>query len=158
MNQPEDTTELDDLLAESQANDPLDSLLAESLEAVNVEKEAKAARERVKRGGQSVAQRQEDAERIRRWELAREWETVANVALFERHTCQCGKHSTIFRQLLTRQTHRTLRHSTRWQTTDKVDTDLPYEVVVQKWESPMCVQCSDIFGFEFKGVTEWKGE
>ena len=104
-------TDLEDLLAESQADDspddsdPLAELLAESLAATREALEAKQARERAKRGGQSAAEAAEDAERIRRWELAHEWKAVANVALFERHTCACGRHQTIFRQLMTRQQH-----------------------------------------------------
>ena len=154
-------TDLEDLLAESQADDspddsdPLDELLAESLAAAREQLEAKAARERAKRGGQSASEATEDAERIRRWELAHEWKAVANVALFERHTCACGRHQTIFRQLMTRQQHRHLRDSQRWQRADASLADLPNEVVVQKWETPMCPACAPQAGFEFRNVTEW---
>lgn len=153
------STELEDLLAESQANggtDPLDDLLAESMAATKEALEAKQARERRKRGGQSAADAAEGAERIRRWELAHEWRAVANVALFERYECQCGRHQTIFRQLMTRQQHRHLRDSQRWQQADSALTDLPNEVVVQKWQTPMCPACSSQVGFEFRNVTEWK--
>jgi len=152
-------TELDDLLAESQADnsDPLDDLLAESLAATREAQQAKEARERIKRGGQSAAQQAEDAERIKRWELQNEWKAVANVALFERYRCACGRQQTIFRQLMTRQQHRHLRDSQRWQQADAALTDLPNEVVVQKWETPMCPACSPQVGFEFRNVTEWQG-
>lgn len=155
-------TDLEDLLAESQADDspddsdPLDELLAESLAATREALEAKQARERAKRGGLSAAQQAEDAERIRRWELAHEWRAVANVALFERHTCACGRHQTIFRQLMTRQQHRHLRDSQRWQQADASLANLPNEVVVQKWETPMCPACAPQAGFEFRNVTEWQ--
>lgn len=153
-------TDLEDLLTESQssleADDPLNELLVESLAAAQEQLEAKAARERAKRGGLSAAQQAEDAERIRRWELAHEWKAVANVALFERHTCACGRHQTIFRQLMTRQQHRHLRDSQRWQRADASLADLPNEVVVQKWETPMCPACSPQAGFEFRNVTEWQ--
>lgn len=156
-------TDLEDLLEESQADtsndsDPLDELLAESLAAVREAAEAKAARERRKRGGQSAAEAAEDAERLRRWELAHEWKPVANVALFERHTCDsCGRHQTIFRQLMIRQQHRHLRDSQRWQQAEASLADLPNEVVVQKWSAPMCPACSPQAGFEFRNVTEWQG-
>lgn len=155
-------TDLEDLLTESQSSleesdDPLNELLAESLAATREALEAKAARERRKRGGQSAEQQAEDAERIRRWELAHEWKAVANVALFERYTCACGRHQTIFRQLMTRQQHRHLRDSQRWQQADAALTDLPNEVVVQKWQTPMCPACSPQVGFEFRNVTEWEG-
>jgi len=153
-------TDLEDLLTESQssleADDPLNELLAESLAAAREQLEAKAARERAKRGGLSAAQQPEDAERIRRWELAHEWKAVANVAMFERHTCACGRHQTIFRQLMTRQQHRHLRDSQRWQRADASLADLPNEVVVQKWETPMCPACAPQAGFEFRNVTEWQ--
>lgn len=148
--------ELEGLLVESQAAESdLDDLLAESLAAAREEAEAKQARERAKRGGQSASEAAEDAERIRRWELAHEWKAVANVALFERHTCACGRHQTIFRQLMTRQQHRHLRDSQRWQRVDASLANLPNEVVVQKWETPMCPACAPQAGFEFRNVTEW---
>lgn len=155
----EQDTELEDLLAESTTTaDPLEELLAESLTATREAREAKAARERRKRGGQSAAQQAEDAERLRRWELAHEWKPVANVALFERHTCNsCGRHQTIFRQLMQRQQHRHLRDSQRWQQVEASKADLPNEVVVQKWETPMCPACAPQAGFEFKNVMEWQG-
>lgn len=154
----DETQELDDLLEESleESDDPLNELLAESLAATREALEAKAARERRKRGGQSAEQQAEDAERIRRWELAHEWKAIANVALFERYTCACGRHQTIFRQLMTRQQHRHLRDSQRWQQADAALADLPNEVVVQKWETPMCPACSPQVGFEFRNVTEWQ--
>lgn len=159
MSQHAIDTELDDLLTEStdSSADPLAELLAESLAATREALEAKAARERAKRGGQSPAQQAEDAERIRRWELAHEWKPVANVALFERHTCACGRHQTIFRQLMTRQQHRHLRDSQRWQQAEASIASLPNEIVVQKWESPMCPACAPQAGFEFRNVTEWQG-
>ena len=135
----------------------LDELLEESMAAARERLEAKAAHDRAKRGGQSAAEQAEDAERIRRWELAHEWKTVANVALFERHTCACGRHQTIFRQLMTRQQHRHLRGSQRWQQADASIANLPNEVVVQKWETPMCPACAPHAGFEFRNVTEWQG-
>ena len=33
--------------------------------------------------------------------------------------------------------------------------DLPNEVVVQKWKTPMCPACAPQAGFEFRNVTEW---
>jgi hypothetical protein len=159
-----DNDDLDDLLQESLPSgsagadiDPLDALLAESLAESREQLEAKLARDRAKRGGQSAAQKAEDDERIRRWELAHEWKAIANVALFERYRCACGRQSTIFRQLMTRQQHRHLRDSQRWQRAESSIADLPNEVVVQKWDSPMCPSCAPQAGFEFRNVTEWIG-
>lgn len=149
--------DLESLLAESEPeSDPLAELLAESLTATREAAEAKAARERRKRGGQSATEAAEDAERLRRWELAHEWRPVANVALFERHTClTCGQHQTIFRQLMQRQQHRHLRDSQRWQQVEASLASLPNEVVVQTWETPMCPACAAQAGFSFDRVTEW---
>ena len=152
--------ELDALLTPEPPDDevdPLDELLAESMATVKDQLEAKLARERLKRGGNTAAQQAEDAERIRRWELANEWQAVANVALFERHRCNCGRQQTIFRQLMQRQQHRYLRDSTRWQAVEAINAELPKEVVVQKWATPMCTECSPQSGFVFEHVTEWTG-
>lgn len=138
--------------------DPLEDLLAESMAATKEAQAAKAARERIKRGGLTAKEREADEERIRRWELQNEWRAVANVALFERHRCNCGRQQTIFRQLMERQEHRHLRGSFRWQKTTASKAGLPNEIVVQKWETPMCTYCSTQAGFDFSGsVKEWEG-
>lgn len=160
------TSELEHLLAESvvmAAEEPtkptldLDDLLAESMVSVKAEREAKAARERLKRGGLSAADQAADAERIRQWELANEWKVVANVAMFERYRCACGRQQTIFRQLMQRQQHRHLRDSMRYQRAETQKADLPNEIAVQKWEVPMCTHCSPAAGFDFntQQVKEW---
>lgn len=157
--------DLEDLLEESltpaarQEPDPLEALLAESMAGAKEAAAAKAARERLKRGGQSAKDKAEDEERIRRWELANEWRTVANVALFERHRCACGRQQTIFRQLMERQENRHLRGSHRWQKVKATRPDLPCEIAVQKWETPFCTHCSGDAGFDFQTcrVTEWEG-
>lgn len=152
--------EATDPVAEEQAAeiDPLDELLSESLAEVAEQRATKDARERLKRGGATATQRAEDEERIRRWEALHEWKAVANVAQFERHKCACGRQQTIFRQLMTRQVHRHLK-VVRWQQAETTLADLPNEIVVQKWETPMCTYCADTRGFDFKtqSVKEWEG-
>lgn len=151
--------ELDALLVEvTPEADPMEELLQEALQEAAVEKHAKAARDRIKRGGQSAAQIAEDAERIRLWELAHSWTAVANVALFERHECMgCGKHQTIFRQLMSHEVHRTMKATERWVAVEAAKADLPNEVAVQKWEAPMCPACSPKMGYVFRNVKEWQG-
>jgi hypothetical protein len=137
----------------------LDELLAESLDQVREERAVKATRQRVRKSGWTGVD-PADAERIRRWELANEWLAVANVALFHRYRCiNCSRQQTVFGQLMLRQEHRHLRNTQRWQRTDTNRADLPSEVVVQKWVTPMCTECAYLAGFEMgKGkVTEWKG-
>lgn len=139
--------------------DPLEALFQESIAASREAQAAKDARERVKRGGLTSAEQAADAERIRRWELAHEWKPVANVALFERHRCACGRQRTIFRQLMQRQEHRHMHGAMRWQQVESSRLDLPSEVAVQKWESPMCPDCISGHGYSFEQgkVTEWQG-
>lgn len=159
MTQAPQDNELDSLLAESvEGLDPLDALLAESMETVKQNKEAKLARERLKRGGQSAAQIAEDAERIRQWELAHEWTIVANVAFWERHECDgCGHHQTIFRQFMHRQVHNRMAKTERWVEADKMSAEHPSETLVQKWSTPMCPRCCEQQGFPFRNVQEMKG-
>lgn len=136
--------------------DPLDALLEESMGAVREAKEAKAARERVKRGGQTAAEQAEDAERIRRWELANEWKAVANVAVFGRHVCSCGHVSLSFSQLMVRQQHRHLRDSQRWQASTKNSAGLPSETVIRERAVLMCGDCAPVHGFNMQNPTIWK--
>lgn len=144
--------------AHAEAGDVLDDLLAESMAEVKEAQAVKNARERLKRGEVSDKERQAGEERIRRWELANEWRPVANVALFERYKCACGRQQTIFRQLMQRQEHRHMRGTQRWQQVEAGKADLPNEVAVQKWNTPMCTECSPRAGFTFGAgrVTEWR--
>ena len=131
--------------------------MAESLGQAKQELLAKTARERLKRGSGSQQEREEDAARIRAWEATHEYTDAANVALWERHRCACGRQQTIFRHFMTRQVHRYLRTTQRWVKTDELDDDLPNETMVQKWNTPMCTHCAPQAGWEFKNVTEWEG-
>lgn len=157
--------ELDDLLAEglpakgAPAQDQdleisLDELLAESLEQAREEKEAKAVAERRKRGGTLS---EEDLARIRAWEAKHEWKPMANVALFDKTTCNgCGRQQTIFTALLQRQEHRHLKDAMRWTAVESVDPKLPNEVAVKKYRAGMCTNCCERAGFTFNVVKEWQ--
>ena len=130
--------------------DDLEALLGEAKAAERDAREAKDARERVKRGGLTPAQRAEDEARLREWEARHEWRAVANVAQFERHRCACGRQQTIFRQLMQKQQHRHLRDSVRYVQVDAQIAALPNEILVQKWNTPMCTECAPRVGFDFK--------
>jgi len=145
---PLDLTALDDF---SDLND----LLADALSAQKEIADAKAAKDRQKRGGGSSQERAADAERIARWEAAHEWRAVANVALFHRFSCACGAHSTVFEQLMVRQQHRHLRDSYRWQLTKTAHAELPNEVTIRKTSSPVCPKCAESKGWVFSNITEW---
>lgn len=153
---PFDELEALDCNGENETLDDLEALLGESMASVKEEAEAKAARERIKRGGQSTAERQADAERMRRWELAHEWKIVANVGLFKRYACTCGSVTTVFEGLMTRQTHRHLRDSSRWQVVQAVRADLPNETMIQHHPRTTCPECAGKLGFDLSRAGEWK--
>ena len=95
--------------------DSLDNLLTESLDTVRAGEEARGARERLRRGGQSTAERAEDAARIAAWEAAHEWSPVANVGVFMHTVCACGRRGEEFlSSLMVRETHRTQKFTQRW--------------------------------------------
>lgn len=129
--------------------DDLEALLTEAKDAERTAREAKDARERVKRGGLTASQRAEDEARLRDWEAKHEWRDEANVALFERYRCACGRQQTIFRQLMRKQVHRHLRDSVRYVKMDAQSIHLESEILVQKWETPMCTECAPRNGFSF---------
>lgn len=137
----------------------LDELLAtkihEAAEKSTLQSKVAQARERLKRGGTSAAERAEDLARIARWEALYEWKDDANVALYHRFTCACGAHNTVFEAMMRRQQHRHLRDSRRWVKAETWLPDLPNEVAVRKTSTPICPRCSESKGFDFRNVTEW---
>lgn len=137
----------------------LDELLAKKIHEAQakgaLQDKVAAARERLKRGGTSAAERAEDLARIARWESLYEWKDDANVALYHRFVCSCGAHSTVFEAMMRKQQHRHLRDSRRWVKADTWLPDLPNEVAVRRTETPICPKCSESKGFGFRNVTEW---
>lgn len=164
--------DLDDLLEESleaeaeaepasETEADLDDLLAESVALRDDAKAAAEARDRLRKrhagSGRSAAEIAADEARVREWELRNDWEATANVALFERYKCQCGRQQTIFRQIMQRQVHRQYQATERWQVVETTDPDLPSEIMVQKWTTGMCTNCASDHGFDFQTlpVGEW---
>jgi hypothetical protein len=128
----------------------LEALLTEATTAQRDAARVKEARERAKRGGLAPQERAEDEARIRAWEARNEWQDAANVACFERYRCACGRQQTIFRQLMRRQTHRHLKQgATRWIEATESLASLPSEIVVKRWNTPMCTTCAPAAGFDF---------
>lgn len=134
----------------------LDDLLAESTAAVVEAQQAKAARERLKRGGQSQVEKMEDLERVRAWEAAHEWLAVANCALFDRYECACGQSSVAFSGLLRRETHRHVKFSQRWMSVPNSLAALPNETVIRSIEVPLCSVCALGKGWDFSKSTNWE--
>lgn len=132
----------------------LDELLAEAIQDKKVAEQVKAARAKAK-GGFNLSP--EDLERIRRWELEKEWKAVAVAAVFLRTECSCGYHSTIFQQLMLEQKHRNDQHANRW-TQQLPDTipDLPSKTIIRKQMTAMCQWCAEEKGFPLTGATYWE--
>ena len=143
-----DFDEPQDSAPENETLDDLEALMSESLAQAQETAEAKAARERVRRGGQSPKEKAEDDARLRAWELRHEWEPAANVAVIEYRTCACGAHAAIFSQLMQRQVHRTMRASSRWQTVTSRSPSLPNEVIRKQVAVPLCLECLPKAGFD----------
>lgn len=138
--------------------DDLNALLGEAMAATKETEQAKLARERLKRGGLSAAEREADAARIADWEARHEWRAEANVALFVEITCEtCNTYSTSFSHFMQRQVHRHLRDSQRWTTVDNCKADLPNEVVLQKKLTAMCDECAPAKGWLLESATTWEG-
>lgn len=138
--------------------DELNALLADAMQNSKAGLEVKAAREKLKKGGLSAAEREADAARIAEWESKHEWRAEANVALFIETGCDdCGTYSQAFSHYMQRQAHRHLRESRRWVTTDRIMSDLPNEVVIQTKMTAMCEDCAPAKGWLIEQATKWEG-
>jgi hypothetical protein len=135
----------------------LDDLLKESVTARNDNIAAKAAKDRLKRGGQSTRERLEDLQRLAAWEAAHEWEAKANVAHFGVQVCACGATHSLFFGLMERQTHRHLRTTQRWVKVDTTKAALPNEVVYRTSKAAMCQLCCTEKGWSWSTATVWQG-
>lgn len=155
------TDALDDLMQESleepSSGDLLEDLLSESLVQVREQREAKAAKDRLKRGGLSAQERLEDEARIRAWEAAHEWKAEANVSLFIRYICACGSHREVFSGLMQREQHRHLtNHAKRWVAVPSAKADLPNEVLIKEQHMPLCYSCAEVKGWDLTKATVWE--
>lgn len=141
-------------LPTSDANDldELEALLGEAMADAKDVQAVKAARAKAK-GGFGLSA--DDLDRIRKWELAKEWLPVANVALFRRYTCQCGYHSTVYEGLMLEQRHRHSKAANRWTTQDSSVASLPNKSAIRKTSVPMCQRCADSKGFSLITDLEW---
>lgn len=153
---------LDAVIAEPSATAPadiddLDALLGESMAVKRSNDAAKAAKERLKRGGMSQAERLETEALIRQWELAHEWKPEANVALFTRQVCHCGVEQTCFNRLMTRMRHRHLAHSAmRWLPAEVAQSVLPNETTIRVVKVPLCGSCAETKGWSMVNPILWK--
>lgn len=154
--------ELDDLLEQSTAKPPkasapvpvildeLQDLLDESLALKQEEAAIKFLREKQKRGGGTAQERAEDEARIREWEARREWDTKANVAVFEVRECSCGTVETIYSHLMHWQQHKEKRISRSVRAHQQIAA-LPNMIAKQQVKVDCCSKCAELKGWDLKG-------
>lgn len=156
----EDFTELESLLSppkpEVDGLDELEELLGEAMAAKLDADKVKLARAKAKSGFSNTP---DDLERIRKWELANEWRPAANVAFFERSQCSCGKHHTVFRQLMLRQVGRLNPNNNRWtvlsRENDIINAKLPKETAMRITKVPICPACCADTGYSLSSHWTW---
>lgn len=142
-----DVTDIDETF------DELEELLEGALaERADIEK-VKAARAKAK-GGYGLSP--EDLERVRQWELRKEWLPVSNTAIFKRYVCACGFHSTVFEGLMLEQKHRHDTHANRWTAQETSVASLPNNTAVRVKKIPMCQRCAASKGFPISSEVIWE--
>lgn len=134
----------------------LDALLKESVATRNETVAAKAAKERLRKGGQSARERAEDQARLTAWEAAHEWVNRANVAYFERTVCQCGAVTQLFIGLMQRREHRHLRATMDWKAAATSLAGLPNEVAHRTRQVGMCAECASVKGWATEVAYAWE--
>lgn len=140
--------ELDDLLDQSLArSDDLDDLLRESVKMSDEDKAIKFLREKQKRGGLTKAERDEDEARIRDWESRREWDTKANVGVFNKTLCSCGGFAITWSHLMHMQHHKTSKVTRNVRATVEVAA-VPNLIAYQVITVDCCEECARDKGWD----------
>ncbi len=135
--------------------DELEALLGEAVEAQSEAAKLKELRKKQK-GGFGLSE--DDLERIRKWELAKEWIAVSNTAIFKRYVCSCGFHSTVFEGLMLEQRHRHDKHANRWTAQSTSIASLPNNTAIRTKPIPMCQRCALGKGFSLVTDLQWRDE
>lgn len=158
-----DTT-LDSLLAEStqmlagtphsqaaKAQDifSLDELLAESMAVQSQREQMKSIRKAAANGFGTKEERDANNELLRKWEAAREWHKVANVAGFNRCLClACDSYSVAFAGYYERQVHRSNASIERLVKVTAAHTDsFKKEVKYFDETAAVCEDCLELAGY-----------
>lgn len=122
----------------------LDTLLSDSLKAVEQGQKAKEARKRLAKGGLSDGERIAIEATVNKWELERLWNAQASVMLFGvQHCTGCGGNHRHFAGYFQRQSHKTSLIM-RWQRIDASQvaaSALPKEVKEDVVEVSVCYDC-----------------
>ena len=132
--------------------DELEELLEGAMAERQDAQKVKDARAKAK-GGYGLSP--EDEERIRKWELAKEWLPVSNTAIFKRYVCACGYHSTVFEGLMLEQRHRHDKHANRWTTQEASQANLPNNTAIRVKQIPMCQRCANGKGYSLVTDVIW---
>lgn len=139
---PSADADLDDLLKSSMEEFSLDDLLKESLAQKRDEASVKAARSIVAKGGIDPEARKSMEASIRSWEMKREWNAEADVAMYQRQFCQkCDNYHVTFLGLFQRQSHRTSKVA-RWVPAGTVPAVKGLQKEA-KYEDAMALMCED---------------
>jgi hypothetical protein len=143
--------ELEDLLAESV------SLHQESRKGIHLRKELARAK--------SVEERAALQAKIRSWEDAYEWKSLAHCALVEVTTCACVSVTKTFGGYFYHQVHRTTPNTQRWVRTDdsgqrfepSFQNKLKKQVLIKETLVTVCPNCLHDLGFDLtKGEHLWE--
>ena len=136
--------------------DDLDQLLSESIAIQDDKDNGALYRKQIAKGGLTKEELAHIEFKLQEWESRREWETVANVALFRYTTCECGAWHKHFVGLYYRQNHRTMKTAKRLvaakqNLNDVVVTaqlaSVPNEVIHETRHAAMCEACAGAKGF-----------
>lgn len=135
--------------------DDIDELEADLAQAKANRDEATAVKQARERSKSRYGNTPEDLERIKRWELSREWEAVANVGLFRRYECNCKAHFTVFEGMMLEQKHRSMRTSNRWTRVEAAQANLPNKTAIRKTAVASCQRCTAAKGWDLATDLIW---
>lgn len=128
--------------------DDLDALMAESLSYKEKELAAKRAYAAARKGfsGFSAEEAAACNAIVQAWDTEQNWVPAQDLAVYHRFTCLCGECHHVFHHFMQRQDHKR-NGSARWVTVTESDGDLPRAAAVQDFETLICTECADIYGF-----------
>ncbi len=144
---PEDHTDLSADI-ESDPFADMEAFLQEEQTGMVERKNLALARARLKRVATSSQEAIEIREKIQEWETRREWKAEANVALFIRQACACGRVHHVFAGLMQRQRHLEKFSVQRWNRVSVASPKLPNETAFQDMSLGMCAECASLSGFD----------
>lgn len=136
--------------------DDLDQLLSESIAIQDDKDNGALYRKQIAKGNLTKEELAYIEFKLQEWESRREWETVANVALFRYTTCECGAWHKHFVGLYYRQNHRTTKTAKRLVAAKQNLNDIivtaqiatiPNEVLHETRTTAICASCAVSKGF-----------